>query len=102
MNCGTERAEYRERNRSEATAKIKQSQQLTCTRDKGERMERQKLRIWGWERVEQEVTTGNPDRDLEGTLEQSWRWRAGNHPPAGTAEAQILPSEKRRSILEKQ
>lgn len=51
-------------------------------------MERQKLRIWGWERVELEVTTGNPDRDLEGTEEQSWRWRVGNHPPTGTtAEA---------------
>lgn len=50
-------------------------------------MERQKLRIWGWERVKLELTTGNPDTDLEGMEEQSWRWRVGNHPATGTVEA---------------
>ena len=54
-------------------------------------MERQKLRIWGWERVELEATTGNPDRGLEGTEEQSWRWRVGNHPPRGTAAEAYTP-----------
>ena len=87
MDCGTEtkvraRAGNRERNRTEAIAEIK-LQELAADwvlEARGGRTEGQKLRIWGWECVESEVSAGNPESDLEGMEGQSWRWRLGNRP----------------------
>lgn len=58
----------------EATAKIK-LQDLAADwvlEAREERTEGQRLRIWGWEHMEPEVSAGDPDRAVEGTERQGW------------------------------